>query len=159
VHPGEMTIELDMAGPAGTIDGGPKSLLGLAEYDGPVLIAWDSVRTGPVKRRDNVVYHEFAHKLDFADGLVDGTPVLHTRDGMAHWVDVCTREFEALREHGDELLDDYAATNVAEFFAVVTEVFFELPDEFESRKPELYGVLRDFYRQDPAARVRARPLR
>jgi Mlc titration factor MtfA (ptsG expression regulator) len=54
------------------------------------------------------------------------------------------------------VLDDYASVNPSEFFAVATEAFFDLPVELEETKPELYAVLRDFYRQDPARRVRDR---
>jgi Mlc titration factor MtfA (ptsG expression regulator) len=53
---------------------------------------------------------------------------------------------------GGDLLSDYAAVNPGEFFAVATEVFFGLPGEMRDQKPALYGVLREFYRQDPATR-------
>ena len=69
------------------------------------------------------------------------------------WVEVCTREFELLRAgQGGHLLDPYGATDVGEFFAVATEAFFCLPGELAHHKPDLYGVLRDFYGQDPAHR-------
>jgi Mlc titration factor MtfA (ptsG expression regulator) len=47
----------------------------------------------------------------------------------------------------------YGATNPGEFFAVATEVFFGLPAELAAHEPELYDVLRRFYRQDPATRI------
>jgi Mlc titration factor MtfA (ptsG expression regulator) len=75
---------------------------------------------------------------------------------MERWVEVCTREYEALqRGENDPILDAYGAASTGEFFAVVTEVFFDVPIELEERKPELYAVLRDYYRQDPAARIRS----
>lgn len=49
------------------------------------------------------------------------------------------------------VIDEYGATNPAEFFAVLTEHFFERPRELRDRHPALYEALRDFYRQDPAA--------
>jgi len=55
----------------------------------------------------------------------------------------------------DRLLRDYAATNPGEFFAVATEVFFTRAVALAGVKPDLYGVLADFYRQDPAARTSA----
>jgi Mlc titration factor MtfA (ptsG expression regulator) len=155
VHPATITMRGPRAGPVrGVIDDGPQPILGSAHYKGPVLIAWDaaSQQARHPERGHNVVYHEFAHRLDMLDGLVDGTPPLASPAHVQQWVEVCTAEFEALRHHPDPLLDDYAATNPAEFFAVVTEVFFNRGRELEAAKPALYGVLRDFYRQDPARR-------
>jgi len=124
---------------------------------GPVLLAWDDVERAahhPGRGR-NVVFHEFAHKLDMVDHLLDGTPPIHRRDEMERWIAVCTEVFQALRA-GDERppLDPYGATNPAEFFAVATEAFFDVPVDLERREPDLYDVLRAYYRQDPATRAR-----
>jgi hypothetical protein len=158
VHATTVTLHGERAGPAGTVSSGPFPVLGLTQHDGPVVIAWDEALANArhPERGHNVVYHEFAHKLDMLDGLVDGTPPLHSREALEQWVDVCTREYELLR-HGenDPILDSYGAVSPGEFFAVVTEVFFDTPVELEAVKPELYGILRDYYRQDPAARVRS----
>ena len=54
------------------------------------------------------------------------------------------------------MLRPYAGTNAAEFFAVASETFFTRPLDVESLKPDLYDVLRAFYGQDPAARIRTR---
>ena len=51
------------------------------------------------------------------------------------------------------VLDDYGATDPAEFFAVATECFFEKPRVLQKRHPELYEELKTFYRQDPAQLV------
>ena len=154
VHPTTMTLTGERGGPiAGTRTDSPLPVLGVAHYDGPVIIAWDSARAGArhPERGHNVVYHEFAHKLDMLDGVIDGTPPLARREQLDQWVEVCTAEYEAMRNGTDDgFLDGYAAVNPAEFFAVVTETFFDLPLELETAKPALYDVLRDFYRQDPA---------
>jgi Mlc titration factor MtfA (ptsG expression regulator) len=101
----------------------------------------------------NVVWHEFAHKLDMLDGTVDGTPPLADEVAMAEWVRVCTPEYERLRDGlPDPLLRSYGGTNTGEFFAVATEVFFGRPVDLRELKPELYRVLAGFYRQDPARR-------
>ena len=137
-------------------------LLGQAHLRGPVILVWDAVkRTGRhPESGHNVVYHEFAHKLDMLDGRADGTPPLAERSEVERWRRVCSREYLALRErkaHGkDSLLNDYGATNEAEFFAVATEHFFDQPEALQRRHRELYEVLQAFYQQDPAARV-ARP--
>jgi len=141
--------------------GGPLPVLGEAQLRGPVILVWDAVRrTGRhPESGHNVVYHEFAHKLDMLDGRADGTPPLHGRAEYQNWVGVCSREYLALREqaaHGKpSFLDAYGATNEAEFFAVATEQFFDQPITLRQRHPELYGVLQAFYRQDPAKRVEA----
>jgi Mlc titration factor MtfA (ptsG expression regulator) len=156
VHPTTVYYESERAGPAGTVTRAPVGLLGEAHFDGPVLIAWDAALEGArhPEHGHNVVIHEFAHKLDMMDGLVDGTPPLAREERVRRWAAVCTQEYERLRANPDPLLDDYAATDPGEFFAVVTEVFFDQPQALEEAKPDLYDVLRDFYRQDPAARER-----
>lgn len=157
VHPTSMRFNRTSEGPvAGTEVSGDVHLLGEATFEGPVVIAWDSAKRSArhPERGHDVVFHEFAHQLDFGDDMIDGTPPL--RDASRQrWIDVCTREFERLRRgEGGHLLDSYGATNPAEFFAVVTETFFNLPVDLEAEKPELYAVLADFYRQDTAARMR-----
>ncbi|HEY5156079.1 MAG TPA: M90 family metallopeptidase [Acidimicrobiales bacterium] len=143
---------------AGVVSDSPLPILGEASFDGPVVIAWDtaSVNARHPERGHNVVYHEFAHKLDMGDRLVDGTPRFVDPEGRQRWIEVCTAEFDQIgRGEGGPLLDPYAGVNPAEFFAVVTEVFFDRPVDLERAKPELYGVLQSFYHQDPAARERA----
>ena len=137
-------------------------ILGQAQLRGPVILVWDAVkRTGRhPESGHNVVYHEFAHKLDMLDGRPDGTPPLHGRSEYQRWVRVFSREYLALREQAERgrhsLLNAYGATNEAEFFAVTTEQFFDQPLALRSQHSELYEVLQAFYRQDPAARVASR---
>ncbi|MET0343197.1 MAG: M90 family metallopeptidase [Polyangiales bacterium] len=139
---------------------GPLALYGEAHVRGPVVLAWDRVLRDGRNTRDghNLVYHEFAHKLDMLDGSADGTPPLASRAELAHWRDVCERVYLDLRartERGEAtFIDAYGATNEAEFFAVVTEHFFDQPRSLRSEEPELYDALASFYRQDPAAHGR-----
>lgn len=133
-------------------------LLGQAFVRGPVLFSWEAVRKGGRNAEDghNVVFHEFAHKLDMLSGHADGVPPLEDKELYARWVDVFQREWEALhadQERGQRtFLDGYAGTNPAEFFAVATEHFFEQGRAMERKHPELYEVLHAFYRQNTAAR-------
>lgn len=136
---------------------GSVALLGEAHAGGPVLLVWDAVTHGSRDPDDghNVVLHEFAHKIDLLDGGADGTPPLPDREARERWRRVCTEAFVALRERdraASRALDAYGATNEAEFFAVATERFFERPRVLRAALPELYALLADFYRQDPAAR-------
>jgi len=134
-------------------------ILGQAFAQGPVILVWDAVLHGArhPELGHNVVYHEFAHKLDMLDGTADGTPPLSDREQFAEWVDVCSREFLRLRsltEQGHKtFLDAYGAKNEAEFFAVATEEFFDRPLALQGHAPDLYGVLSAYYHQDPAGRV------
>jgi len=142
----------------GVVDGSDDPIDGEAhDGRGPVMINWTSARreAASIRFGRDVVLHEFAHKLDMLDGLIDGTPPIDDELDRQRWIDVCTAEYEALAERAeDRLLRDYAATNPGEFFAVATEVFFTRGMAMAERRPDLYAVLAAFYRQDPAARTR-----
>jgi len=126
----------------------------------------------------NVVLHEFAHQLDQESGSANGAPRLGSRAAHARWARVMNAEFAALQArirareaararaqaewswHGSsfddttapepvDLISDYGATNEAEFFAVVTEVFFEQAPALAERHPALFALLRDYYAVDP----------
>jgi Mlc titration factor MtfA (ptsG expression regulator) len=160
VYPTTIMSRGTYAGPVmGTVTDSVIPVLGQAhDRRGPVIIAWDEARESarnPGHGR-NVVFHEFAHKLDMLDDMTDGTPPL-PKDQLARWVEVCTEVYESLREGVPRPpLDGYGATNVAEFFAVATECFFDAPVSLQQHEPNLYEVLSDFYRQDPADRDGAR---
>jgi len=154
VHSSSSTMWTPRPGPLpGSVDAHPPRLLGHTSPTGPVFVAWDVARRQArhPERGHNVVFHEFAHKLDAADGIIDGTPRLAGPD-RRQWIAVCQAEFDAVRAGGGSaLLSDYAATNPGEFFAVATEVFFDRSRALQADRPELYAVLAGFYGQDPAA--------
>lgn len=132
--------------------------LGESWTRGVVVLAWDHVRLDATQpaRGQNVVLHEFAHQLDGEDGSMDGAPDLGARARYTSWAHVLGDEFGELSQkvHAGRAtdIDPYGATNPAEFFAVVTEMFFEKPRPLKRRHPELYEELAAFYRQDPASR-------
>jgi Mlc titration factor MtfA (ptsG expression regulator) len=146
-----------VAGPDSAVSLVPNVRLGEAWSQGPVILSWPEALAGGRNEMDgrNVVYHEFAHKLDFSNGSADGVPRLHDQKEYDRWSAVMSAEFEALvreREHGHHrLLNTYGATNAAEFFAVSTECFFERAQAMRHIYPELYNVLCDYFQQDPAA--------
>jgi Mlc titration factor MtfA (ptsG expression regulator) len=160
VYPTGYMLPRRRVDPAGVVVEGPEAVVGTAVPLGAVVLSWRGARAGGRDEHDgrNLVFHEFAHALDMRDGAVDGTPPLDGRERLRTWFTVMTRHYEELRAAASEgrpsLLDPYGATNVAEFFAVATEVFFERAADLASEAPDLYAVLRDFYRQDPAARAR-----
>jgi Mlc titration factor MtfA (ptsG expression regulator) len=136
---------------------GRQARLGESWHRGPVVLSWDSALAGSrdIKDGHNVILHEFAHKLDDADGAVDGAPILHQRSQYTSWARVMRREFEQLQRqagHGARtLLDHYGASAPEEFFAVLVETFYEKPRQLRDRHPELYEEMRKCFRVDPLA--------
>lgn len=127
---------------------------------GVVVLSWADALAGARKPGDgkNVVLHEFAHQLDLEDGAMDGAPDLEDGDRYASWARVLSREYtdlvERLHAGRGADIDAYGATSPVEFFAVLTETFFEKPDTLKARHPALYDELSRFYRQDPVDRRR-----
>ena len=125
-------------------------------HRGHVVLSWQHSKLGAMIDNDgqNVVYHEFAHQLDNDDGSIDGTPVLNSAEDYKSWTKVFSEEYTRLRDkiaaHKKTLIDGYGAVSEGEFFAVVTELFFERPQLFEKEHPELYKELVKFYRLNPA---------
>jgi len=134
-------------------------IIGQAFQQGPLIIIWDAALHGSrhPESGHNVIYHEFAHKLDMLDGAADGTPPLRDRAEYRDWVLTCSREYLRLKHDTEKgkksFLDAYGATSEAEFFAVATEQFFNQPRLMIEHAPDLYRVLQEYYRQDPAERV------
>jgi len=131
--------------------------LGESRVRDAVVLSWDHVlRSARHLGGGNVVLHELAHQLDAEDGAMDGAPALGDRARYASWARVLGEEFAELsrRLHDGRPsdIDDYGATNPAEFFAVITEMFFGRAALLQARHPELYQELVSFYRQDPASR-------
>jgi Mlc titration factor MtfA (ptsG expression regulator) len=130
--------------------------LGESWRRGVVVLAWDEARAGARSTDDgtNVILHEFAHQLDTEDGSADGVPLLDRPSDYVTWARALAPEYARLRERPDEsILDTYGAEDPAEFFAVATEAFFEMPHELRERHPRLYAELSRFYRLDLAELV------
>jgi MtfA peptidase len=136
--------------------------MNLPRYHGPlageampgvVALDWDSVVRGAAEPRDgrNVVFHEFAHQLDFEDGRAGGVPVLPGGNAYVRWGaimrDALAHLEQCVADGVPSALDPYGTTNRAEFFAVATEAFFERPDDVREEYPALYEALREFYGQ------------
>jgi Mlc titration factor MtfA (ptsG expression regulator) len=136
-----------------------RPIIGQAFLQGPVIIIWDAaLRDGRhPESGHNVIYHEFAHKLDMLDGFADGTPPLRDGAQYADWTRICSSEYRRLKHDAargiNSFLNAYGATNEAEFFAVVTEQFFDQPHSMIQNAPDLYRILAEYYRQDPASRL------
>ncbi len=143
--------------PGGVIEEGPQARLGESWQRGALVLSWSDVLSGAVDPADghNVVFHEFAHQIDSESGAMEGAPALGPPARYREWARVLSGEYEGLiaelHQGHQSVIDAYGATNPAEFFAVVTEAFFERPVAMRREHPELYAELTRFYEQDPAA--------
>ena len=159
VYPGAFVVERTHTQPDGTLRDERQVLSGESWQQGQVVLSWDDVLAGAADPEDgrNVVIHEFAHRLDQATGTANGAPGFAPGAGSAaqrrQWARVFSAEFEALQQRlarGEiGLIDSYAATNAAEFFAVTTELFFERPEALAAAHPALHEQLRGFHGVDP----------
>jgi Mlc titration factor MtfA (ptsG expression regulator) len=162
VYPDEFVIPRSIEDEFGVVHEYDEVASGEAWAGGPLLISWrDAQMAGDGY---NVVIHEFAHKLDMQSGEADGVPPLPrsiSREDWEEtlldaWEDFCD-EVDAADERNEDCLpsnlDAYGAESPAEFFAVMSEAFFETPDLLQKRFPELYSHFTAFYRQDPAVRA------
>ena len=126
-------------------------------FRGPVVLAWSNVETGSNISNDghNVVIHEFAHKLDEENQLMNGLPILKDKSHYAAWAQVLGNEYQRFLERVDagsnSVIDSYGAVSAVEFFAVITESFFEKPQLMKMRLPELYAQLSRYYGIDTAS--------
>ena len=123
---------------------------------GPVLLSWDDVCPEGETDGYNLVIHEFAHKLDMQNGDANGFPPLHRDMDAAVWSDIFSKSYDDFVRRcdtGDDLgIDCYAAESPAEFFAVMSEVFFAKPGLLQRHYPAVYAQLKKYYRQDPVTR-------
>ena len=133
------------------------TLAGQAWLRGPVILAWDETMNSGDLDGDNVVIHEFAHKLDMRNGVANGFPTLPSGMDAKEWAAIFSAGFEDFQDRcarGNDIgIDCYAATSPAEFFAVLSEVFFEHPAILNKQYAAIYDQLRLYYRQDPLVRL------
>jgi len=157
VYPEEFVPEREWIDEDGVVWVEEEAKSGEAWEQGPVILSWADVEAGGVRDGYNVVVHELAHKLDMLDGAANGHPPLHAGMSDSDWARVFTSAYKDMvrRVDGGEetALDPYAAESPAEFFAVMSEAFFELPHLLEGEYPEVYAQLCAFYRQHPASRL------
>jgi Mlc titration factor MtfA (ptsG expression regulator) len=158
VYPDEFIIPRTVEDEFGVVHEYDDIASGEAWEGGPLLISWrDAQMAGDGY---NVVIHEFAHKLDMKNGEADGIPPLPTSISRREWEgtllaafdDFCARVDSAGADDDALAIDPYASENPGEFFAVLSEIFFEAPDILYRDYPALYALFVRFYRQDPRKR-------
>ncbi len=157
VYPGEFVPEWQWEDEAGVVHQSRGPLAGESMPGGPVVLSWPDVEASADWGASgmNLVIHEFAHKIDMRNGEANGFPPLPPGMSPDAW-ELAMREayvdFSRRVDRGEEtLIDPYAAEHPAEFFAVLSEVFFADPVLLQSEYPAVYAQFAALYRQDPAA--------
>lgn len=123
---------------------------------GPVILSWSHSQMGALNDDDghNVVFHEFAHKIDELSGRTNGIPQLDSIERLKDWAETFDiaykKHIHATRAGQRTVLDHYGASGPQEFFAVAVEVFFEQPIALKRYEPEVFGQMSRFFQLDPS---------
>lgn len=159
VYPDEFITEHESVDEAGVVHRVREPRSGESWLRGPVILSLSDIKDRFHWDGHSVVIHEFAHKLDMLNGEANGLPPLHPGMNIQAWSEAFTRAYEdfcqRVDRHEETFIDPYASESPGEFFAVVSEVFFEGPGKLLEAYPAVYEQLKQFYRQDPYARLMA----
>ncbi len=161
IHPDDFPRTYDYEDEDGVVHQLHEPIAGESWDGGPVLLSWPAVEAGYAESGMALVIHEFAHKIDLNDGLIDGIPPLTgaPRERFARVIEAAYTDFVARVERGeDTAIDPYAAELVEEFFAVSCEVFFAEPELLAREYPDYFGELRAWFQVDPIAGRRWQPM-
>jgi MtfA peptidase len=161
MYPGDFRVRHEYLDDNGVVHQETADLCGESLSQGPMVLSWDTVFQGDdPKQGQNLVIHECAHKLDILNGAADGYPPLHRDMDTKLWAREFSTAYEWLRQAIDDgretRLDSYAGSDPAEFFAVVSETFFTVPEILLQDFPAIYNQLTLFYRQDPYPLLQSR---
>lgn len=163
VYPDAFIVEREEEDEFGVVHQHRAEFGGESWSHGPVILSWEDIRPDRQQEDDcnNVLLHEFAHKLDMQDGAANGLPPLHAGMERQRWTAVFTEAYDDLHEQLARQhcvgIDPYGAEDPAEFFAVVSEMFFVCPVQLHSSHPAIYEQLAQYYRQDPQRRFMPHP--
>jgi MtfA peptidase len=155
LYPSAFVVSANQVDASGVMHDQRRVLSGESWGLGKVILSWADAQDGASNPSDgrNVVIHEFAHQLDQEKGIATGAPLLQRSSDYQQWSGVMAEEFDRLQWQAQQgqrgLFDHYGATNPAEFFAVISEVFFEQPGAMSQLHPRLYAQLSQFYRLNP----------
>lgn len=124
-------------------------MVGVNHLSGVMILSKPALIAGFANATDkrNVGIHEFAHLVDLGDGAIDGLPAGIPGNVVLPWMEWVGGELKRPAD-GTDHIDDYAFTNEAEYFAVLSEYFFEAPEVLAKRAPETYEMLQAMYRQN-----------
>ena len=152
VYPGEFRVKRAHHDEhSGIVTEVEDDLIGESWERGPLILSWADVATDLADPFDgfNVVVHEIAHKLDMLDGAMNGVPRLPPQLTRREWIAAMQPAYDALardvERDRETLIDPYAAENVEEFFAVVSELHFSDPATLHRAAPAVAALLERFY--------------
>ena len=151
VYPDAFVVNREQPLGAGLVQEQRRTMFGESWAQGQVILSWAEVVAGAADPSDgsNVALHEFAHQIDQDTGEADGRPWRPSSAKRRRWSKVMTEALERLRNEPSTLIDAYGASDPAEFFAAVTEVFFERPQDLAAEAPAVYGELVALYGVNP----------
>jgi len=158
IYPTAFIIKREVIDENGLVHTEESGLSGESWGRGPVILSWEDVEKDSqcLDPGHNVVIHEFAHKLDMLTGRTNGLPPLHPDMPIQQWAAVLNEAYSTLTHRLDHrqqtYFNTYAATNPAEFFAVICEYFFTTPHTLKSHRPKVYQQLKSYFKQDPVTR-------
>jgi Mlc titration factor MtfA (ptsG expression regulator) len=111
-----------------------------------MILSIGSLRAGFERQgAGNTGIHEFVHLLDKADGATDGIPeAMLPKELEGAWMQYMRRAIAEIRR-GDSEINPYAGTNEAEFFAVISEYFFQKPKVLREEHPEIWKMMAQIY--------------
>ena len=143
LYPDAFSFEFEQSGQHRSVTG----MVGYGALQNVMLLSKEALRQGffDSNSRSNTAIHEFAHLIDKTDGSIDGVPeVLLRNKYIMPWINMVRENMQAMMK-GESDIDVYGVSNPAEFFAVVSEYFFERPDLLEAKHPELYAMLEQMF--------------
>jgi len=129
-------------------------MVGSGYMEGKMILSQRALHHGFSNGSDkkNTAIHEFVHLIDKLDGNVDGIPeVLVNNQFALPWVDLISKKIDEIYENKSDI-NPYGGTNKAEFFAVISEYFFERPKLLKQSHPELYHLLEEIFNQNMSTR-------
>jgi Mlc titration factor MtfA (ptsG expression regulator) len=143
LYPGNFNMDFEQHGNERLISG----MVGTGSLENVLIISKWELRQGFINNKNNrnTAIHEFVHLIDKMDGTLDGVPeLLLQRKSVAQWQQLMQLTMEQIRR-GESDIDFYGATSPVEFFAVISEYFFEQPELFSSKHPQLNKMLQQIY--------------
>jgi MtfA peptidase len=127
-------------------------MVGTGALNNIMLLSKHELRQAFINKtgKTNTAIHEFVHLIDKTDGATDGIPeFILDKQYVLPWLQLMHQEIKKILADKSDI-NPYGATNEAEFFAVVSEYFFERPDLLKEKNPALYNLLTAIFRQQPA---------
>lgn len=152
VHLNEVLVYPDTFNHEFEQEGSDRSVLGMVgngAMNGVMILSQHELRQDFINKtgKDNVAIHEFVHLVDKRDGDIDGVPTFILEKGyIKPWLQLMQHEIRRIKEDKSDI-NVYGATNKAEFFAVVSEYFFERPKLLKEKHPELFELLEKIFRK------------